>query len=100
MLGLPARSAVLDHAAEEEELMQCLFCKGPMARATAPFSVDRKGYHVHWDSLPAWVCQQCGEPYFEGDEVDRIQKALDALDRHGPSPGGTAQPVTEIHPGS
>ena len=71
-----------------------------MEKATAPFSVDRKGYHVHWDSLPAWVCKQCGEPYFEGQEVDRIQMALDALDRENPSPSRSAQPVREVHPRS
>jgi YgiT-type zinc finger domain-containing protein len=52
-----------------------------MKRANAPFSVDRNGYHVHWDALPAWVCQQCGEPYFESADVARIQRALAALDR-------------------
>jgi YgiT-type zinc finger domain-containing protein len=52
-----------------------------MKRANAPFSVDRNGYHVHWDALPAWVCEQCGEPYFESADVARIQRALAALDR-------------------
>lgn len=52
-----------------------------MTRSKAPFSVDREGYHVHWDAVPAWVCEQCGEAYFEAPEVERIQRALDALDR-------------------
>jgi len=51
-----------------------------MHEGTAPFNVDRNGYHIHWDALPAWVCDQCGEPLFEGAEVDRIQRALAALD--------------------
>jgi YgiT-type zinc finger domain-containing protein len=51
-----------------------------MEKGTAPFSIDRKGYHVHWNALPAWVCTQCGEPYLDGAEVDRIQRALTALD--------------------
>jgi YgiT-type zinc finger domain-containing protein len=58
----------------------CIYCKGTMHKGTAPFSVDRNGYHVHWDALPAWVCGQCGEPLFEAAEVDRIQHALTALD--------------------
>ena len=61
--------------------MECLHCKGRMARGTAPFSLDRKGYHLSWDSVPAWVCTQCGEPFFESREVDLIQKALTELDR-------------------
>jgi hypothetical protein len=36
---------------------------------------------VHWDAVPAWVCEQCGESYFESAEVARIQRALAAPDR-------------------
>jgi YgiT-type zinc finger domain-containing protein len=66
---------------EEAISMECIHCKGKMARSTAPFSLDRKGYHVSWDAIPAWVCTQCGEPFFESREVELIQKALAALDR-------------------
>jgi len=59
--------------------MQCSHCKGRLG--TAPFSIDRGGYHVHWDAIPVWVCTQCGEPLFEDREVDLIQQALVALDR-------------------
>jgi YgiT-type zinc finger domain-containing protein len=52
-----------------------------MVRSTAPFSSDRNGYHVAWDAIPAWVCTQCGEPFFESREVDIIQRALTELDR-------------------
>jgi YgiT-type zinc finger domain-containing protein len=61
--------------------MECIHCKGQMKRGTAPFSLDRNGYHVSWDAVPAWVCTQCGEPLFESREVDLIQKALAELDR-------------------
>ena len=64
----------------EDRLMECLHCKGEMERGTAPFSVDRHGYHVHWDAIKAWVCAQCGEPFFETHEVEPIQRALEALD--------------------
>lgn len=61
--------------------MDCLYCKAQMQRGTAPFSASRNGYHVSWDAVPAWVCEQCGELMFESDEVDRIQKTLSVLDR-------------------
>ena len=51
-----------------------------MRRATAPFYVDRNGYHLALDDIPAWVCGQCGEPYFEEREVDAIQGGIHALD--------------------
>lgn len=41
---------------EEDVAMECLHCKGRMERKTAPFSLDRKEYHVSWDAIPAWVC--------------------------------------------
>lgn len=52
-----------------------------MRRGTAPFSIDRNGYRVSWDNIPAWVCDQCGEVLFESREVDLIQAALGRLDR-------------------
>jgi YgiT-type zinc finger domain-containing protein len=61
--------------------MQCIHCKGRMKRGTAPFSLDRNGYHVSWDAVPAWKCTQCGEPFFEAREVDLIQNVLRDLDR-------------------
>ena len=61
--------------------VQCMYCKGRMEPGTAPFTVDRRGYHVHWEALPAWVCRQCGEVYFEPPQVETIQKALSAFDR-------------------
>ena len=61
--------------------MECLHCKGRMEKGTTPFSIDRKGYHIAWDAIPAWLCVQCGEPYFEAREVGLMQKALVLLDR-------------------
>ena len=34
-----------------------------------------------FDTVPAWICRQCGETYFEENEVDAIQRAVKALDR-------------------
>ena len=52
-----------------------------MKRGIAPFHVDRKGYHLTMDRIPAWVCSQCGEAYFDEAEVDAIQETLRALDQ-------------------
>ena len=60
--------------------MDCLHCKGKLERSTTPFSIARNGYTVSWQAIPAWVCQQCGEPLFDGREVDLIQAALRDLD--------------------
>ncbi len=61
--------------------MNCIYCQGKMKRAIAPFHIDRKGYHLTMDRIPAWVCTQCGEAYFDEAEVEAIQEALGALDQ-------------------
>ncbi len=60
--------------------MECMHCRGKMVRKKVPFQVDREGYHLTFESVPAWVCTQCGEPYFEAAEVDAIQDALRLMD--------------------
>ena len=35
----------------------------------APFHADRNGYHLVFDTVPAWVCDQFGEAYFEEREA-------------------------------
>lgn len=43
----------------------------------APFHIDRESYHLHLDAIPAWICSQCGEVYFEEKEVELIQLIQD-----------------------
>jgi YgiT-type zinc finger domain-containing protein len=62
--------------------MKCLYCQGAMTRGTAPFHIDRKGYHLILDTVPAWVCSQCGEAYFEEAEVEAVQQVIRAIDQH------------------
>ena len=61
--------------------MKCIQCQGKLKKAGAPFHIDRKGYHLVMDTVPAWVCLQCGEVYFEDKAVDSIQKMLHSLDQ-------------------
>ena len=51
-----------------------------MKRGVAPFHIDKKGIHVSLDSVPAWVCSQCGESYFEEQEVDSMQALVKAIE--------------------
>jgi len=60
--------------------MICPHCKGELRKGTAPFHVDRAGYHLQWDSIPAWICSQCGEAAFDSKEVEAPQEALTALE--------------------
>lgn len=60
--------------------MKCLFCKGEMEKASVSYTVDRKGYHLFIEKIPAYVCTQCGERYFEEKEAEAIQNMIKALE--------------------
>ncbi len=61
--------------------MKCIHCQGEMKRSHTHFHADRQGCHVTIDAVPAWVCGQCGEAYFEEKEVDAIQKLMGAVEQ-------------------
>lgn len=61
--------------------MKCIHCQGKMKRGSSPFHIDRKGCHVTLDNVPAWVCGQCGEVYFEEKEVDAVQSLIKLIDQ-------------------
>lgn len=73
----------------EGEEMKCIHCQGQMRRATTPFHIDRKGCHLMLDAVPAWVCEQCGEAYFEEKEVDTIQDLVRAIEAKVEALAGT-----------
>lgn len=61
--------------------MKCMYCQGTMQRGFAPLHIDRNGYHLSFESVPAWVCTQCGETYIEEHEVDVIQTIIGTIDQ-------------------
>lgn len=61
--------------------MKCLYCQGEMKKGKVPFHIDRKGCHLTLDSVPAWICAQCGESYFESAEVDAIQDLIQSVEQ-------------------
>jgi YgiT-type zinc finger domain-containing protein len=63
--------------------MKCLHCGGELKQGTVPFSIERNDVLVHWHARPAWICTQCGEPLFEKEEVDRMQRILQKIDDEG-----------------
>jgi len=60
--------------------MECLYCKGSLIRKRTSYTASRKGYHLILHDVPAWVCAQCGEPLFEEETVDAIQRILRGVD--------------------
>ena len=60
--------------------MECLYCRGVLVRKRISCTATRKGYHLIVDEVPAWVCEQCGEPLFDEETVDAIQEVLRGVD--------------------
>lgn len=61
--------------------MKCMFCQGTMEPGFTPFHIDRNGFHLVLDRLPAWVCTQCGETYIEEKEVEAIQDMIRSIEQ-------------------
>lgn len=60
--------------------MKCYFCDEEMKKGKTTYTVNRHNYHLLIDDVPAWICSQCGEVYFEEDEVDAIQEMIKSVD--------------------
>ena len=60
--------------------MQCHFCAGELKKGKTTYTLNRAGYHLLIDDVPAWICSQCGEVYFEENAVDMIQGMIKNLD--------------------
>ncbi len=60
--------------------MECYLCKGTMQKGATVYNINRHGYHFVIDQVPAWVCNQCGEAYFEEEEVGKIQDIIQNVD--------------------
>lgn len=61
--------------------MKCVHCKSELVWSHVSLSVDRHSDHIAWESVPAWVCAQCGEALFEESELHHVQLALEQVDR-------------------
>ena len=76
-----AEGEVIEDYPEEDQKMKCIHCQGEMKKGTVPFHVYRKGCHLVLDAVPAWICDQCGEAYFEEKEVDAIQELVRSMEQ-------------------
>lgn len=61
--------------------MKCLYCQGQMSQGLAPFQVDRRAVHLRLDRVPAWVCSQCGEVYFDESAVRAVQDLIESVEQ-------------------
>ncbi len=67
--------------------MRCLRCQGQVQKGTAPVRLEREGYSLTWQQVPAWVCTRCDLAYFEPEAVETVRKAVTAMKTAKPAHG-------------
>ncbi len=60
--------------------MKCIYCGGKAEKTTTTYTIDREGYHLFLEDVPAYVCTQCGEKFFPEEEVAAIQNTIHRLE--------------------
>ena len=60
--------------------MQCPHCQGRLTPGKTSYTVNRSGYHLIIDQVPAFICDQCHEPLFTEEAVGLVQEMVRALD--------------------
>lgn len=60
--------------------MLCFYCKNKLKQKKIAYNINRQGYDVILREIPAYVCQECGEIFFEEKSVDLIQKLINEID--------------------
>ncbi len=60
--------------------MECPNCHGRLVSGRTTYTVNRNGYHLIIDDVPALICQQCKEPLFTEDAVRLVQQMVRSLD--------------------
>ncbi|WP_243137499.1 type II toxin-antitoxin system MqsA family antitoxin [Desulfofundulus thermobenzoicus] len=77
---LPPGRAQVDRRENQEEITMtdCRFCGGKTIPKTVDVQRNWRGKLVVITNVPAYVCEQCGEQYFDAEvalEMDRIKRA-------------------------
>ena len=54
----------------------CSNCKGTLEEQLTTYTQWYEERLVVIENVPAWVCEQCGETYFDPEIVDRVQQLI------------------------
>lgn len=57
--------------------MNCFMCKGHMKSGTVNHIVDINGSIIIVKNVPANVCKQCGEAFFDHEIVKRLEAIVE-----------------------
>lgn len=54
----------------------CIACPGELKQETVKYTQWYQGRLIVIENVPAWVCDQCGETYYDPEIVERIQSLI------------------------
>ena len=57
----------------------CSECKGRMRRKAITQEFEKEGVKVKLSGFKAWVCEKCGEIYFEPGGAEKVSRAVNCL---------------------
>ncbi len=58
--------------------MKCVICRtGDLEAGRTSYTLNRDGRTFVVKGVPARVCRQCGEPYFDAEVTKRILRQID-----------------------
>jgi len=55
---------------------RCSFCKGTLKKGKTEFTIRLDNSIVSVKNVPAYVCENCGEAYYDPDVSRRIDKVM------------------------
>ena len=59
--------------------MKCFMCKGETEEKLVNYLVDLEKTIIIIKQVPADVCKQCGEKYFDNEVMKNLEKIIDDL---------------------
>lgn len=59
--------------------MNCFMCKGELTEKKVNYMVDLESTIIIIKGVPARVCTQCGEQYFEDETAENIENIVNKL---------------------
>lgn len=59
--------------------MNCFMCKGALEEKKVNYVVDLENTIIIIKGVPAKVCTQCGEQYFDNETAENIEKTVNQL---------------------
>lgn len=55
---------------------KCDVCQGKMTWQLISYFQFFEGQFIIVENVPAWVCEQCGEVFYEPDTVEKLQQLI------------------------